>query len=251
VEGATERIPAHGSLVIVPGRPLRVDYSGHFSRVLTLELDRTALEGELSAMLGRTVSSAIRFAPGPGLTDPDNPFSRAFRLVRAEVSAPAGLLAHPVTAGHLTRLLMSGLLLGHRHAYSEELRRPVGFVGPRAIREAVTIIEEAPMEIASVADIARKVGLSVRALEVGFRRHLDTTPMRYARRTRMARAHGELRSGDPDRTTAGAVAQHWGFGHYGRFVSEYRQRYGHTPAETLRTPALGDDGGASDRGSRW
>jgi AraC-like DNA-binding protein len=85
-----------------------------------------------------------------------------------------------------------------------------------------------------VTDIARATNLSVRALEDGFRRHVGTTPMAYVRGVRLARAHDELVEAEPDATTAMAVAQRWGFTHYGRFAAQYRQRFGCSPSQTLR-----------------
>src|SRR5690606_11734578 len=108
---------------------------------------------------------------------------------------------------------------GQPHAHSEELRRPAGVEGPRAVRLAVAAVEERPMELLTVADIARVANLGVRALEEGFRRHLGTSPMGYLRQVRMARAHDELRDAEAGTTTATAVAHRWGFAHYGRFAA--------------------------------
>ncbi|MEU7612530.1 hypothetical protein [Micromonospora sp. NPDC049204] len=43
-----------------------------------------------------------------------------------------------------------------------------------------------------------------RALQLAFRRHHDTTPMRYVREVRLERAHRALRAADP--TTGATVA---------------------------------------------
>jgi transcriptional regulator GlxA family with amidase domain len=96
------------------------------------------------------------------------------------------------------------------------------------------LIESRPAEIETVADIAATVGLSVRALDDGFRRYVGTSPMTYLRDVRIARAHEDLIAAEPDMTTATAVARKWGFGHYGRFAADYRQRFGRKPSQTLR-----------------
>jgi hypothetical protein len=59
-------------------------------------------------------------------------------------------------------------------------------------------------------------------------------PRNPLRRVRLARAHDELVDAEPGATTAMAVAQRWGFTHYGRFAAQYRQRFGRSPGETLR-----------------
>jgi AraC-like DNA-binding protein len=208
-------------------------------------------------MLGHPVGSSIHFdleldAAGCGS------LRRSLDILCAELLDPSGLASHPTSARRLARLVMSGLLLGHRHDWSDQLRRPAGVEGPRSIRLAVAAIEERPADVVSVADIARAANLSVRALEEGFRRHLGTAPMAYARRVRLARAHDELVDAEPDATTATAVAHRWGFTHYGRFAAQYREQFGCSPAQTLRGTAgtgrrlAGSDGagGAGDVVSR-
>ncbi len=74
------------------------------------------------------------------------------------------------------------------------------------------------------------------ALQEGFRRHLDMTPMEFVRGVRMARAHEELARADPHSgTNVAQIASRWGFGHLGRFARDYRRRYGQLPSTTLRT----------------
>ncbi len=220
---------------------VEVEYLSDHCRVLTVTLGRHALERELEGMLGHPISSPIRFDLA---LDPTRGASlqRSLALVRAELADPAGLGGHGTARHRLGRLLMNGLLVGQRHTWSDELRRPAGFEGPRAIRLAVDAVADRPMAFVTVADVARAANLSVRALEAGFRRHLGTTPMAHVRQVRLARAHDELARAEPGTTTVTAVAQRWGFAHYGRFTAEYRRRYGCSPRQTL-----GDGSGAGPR----
>lgn len=212
---------------------VEVEYLNDDCRVLTITLGRPALERELEAMLGRPIGPApIRFDPVLD-TGRCASLQRTLALVRAELADPAGLGGHGLARHQFGRLLMNGLLVGQEHQWSDELRRPAGFEGPRAIRQAVDAIAERPLAFVTVADVARAANLSVRALEAGFRRHLGTSPMAHARQVRLARAHDELARVEPGSTTVTAVAQRWGFAHYGRFTAEYRRRYGCSPRQTL------------------
>jgi AraC-like DNA-binding protein len=243
VQGTARASTADGSAAIagrcgivvspVSGR-VHVDYHGERCRVATVSFDRAALEAELALLLGQQAHEAVRFDLGLDLAACST-FDRVLELLRAEVANPAGSTAHAPLAVRVGRLVMAGLLLGQRHQYTEELHRPAGFEGPRAIRRAVATVEEQPMAIVTVADIAAAANLSVRALEDGFRRHVGTSPMAYLRQVRLARAYDELLAAAPDATTATAVAQRWGFAHYGRFAALYRQRYGCSPSATLRS----------------
>jgi len=87
----------------------------------------------------------------------------------------------------------------------------------------------------TIGDLARTVGVSIRALELAFRHDLETTPRAYMQHVRLAAAHEELVRSEPhDPMTVTSVALRWGFAHTGRFASRYRQRYGVMPSVTLR-----------------
>lgn len=104
-----------------------------------------------------------------------------------------------------------------------------------AVRRATAHIESYPDFDLSVGDVAAAARVSVRSLQLGFRRHLDTTPMAYLRRVRLDRAHADLLAADPgDGATVTSIAARWGFAHAGRFATAYRRSYGRSPSETLR-----------------
>jgi AraC-like DNA-binding protein len=105
---------------------------------------------------------------------------------------------------------------------------------PGTLRRAIAFIEEHAQQDVAVADIAAAAHVSVRAIQLAFRRHLDTTPVQYLRRTRLSRVHDELRKADPATTTVTAVAGRWGFYNPSRFTALYRQAYDITPSQTLR-----------------
>ncbi|MHB8689990.1 MAG: AraC family transcriptional regulator [Solirubrobacteraceae bacterium] len=230
--GATAHVRGSSGAVVSAGEAVRAEYLSDDSNMLIVHFERAAIEAELAAMLGHGISAPVRFDLQLTHVD-DAPFARALRLLRSELDTPGGLTAFPEMSVRLGRLTMAGLLISHASNYSEELTRRREIVGPRAIREAIALIEDRPAQIETVADIASAVGLSVRALDDGFRRHVGTPPMTYLRQVRLARAHEELVAADADVTTATYVAGSWGFWHYGRFAAAYRRRYGCTPSQTL------------------
>lgn len=231
--GAMAIVRGRSGAVVSPGETVLVEYLSDRCRLLTLVFERAAIEAELAAMLGHGISSPLRL--GLQLSDVDDaPFARALHLLRGELKRPDGLTALPAMSARLGRLVMAGLLVSQPSNYLDELTRPGRVSGPRAIRAAVELIEGQTAQIKTVADIAKAVGLSVRALDDGFRRHVGTPPMTYLREVRMARAHEELVAADADLTTATDVAGNWGFWHYGRFAAAHRRRYGCTPSQTLR-----------------
>lgn len=110
-----------------------------------------------------------------------------------------------------------------------------GGITSAAVRRAAAHIEahaHLPLQLSEIAAVA---GTSVRALQYGFRRHLDTTPLGYLRQVRLEHARQDLQHADPTRgDTVSAIAERWGFANAGRFASAYRSAYGMNPSHTLR-----------------
>jgi AraC-like DNA-binding protein len=102
---------------------------------------------------------------------------------------------------------------------------------PGTLSRATAFIETNPRQDIRIADAAC---VSVRAVQLAFRRHLDTTPMTYLRKVRLHLAHHELLAADPATTSVSAVAARWGFLNPSHFATLYRHQYGHAPSQTLR-----------------
>jgi AraC-like DNA-binding protein len=232
-KGCSARVGSQSAVVVPSAGPVAVDYLSEDSRVETIVFEQATVEAELARMMGVSLRKPLRFDmqfSWPEMT----PFSRALSLLRYELTSPDGIAAVPEMSARLGHLVIAGLLISLPHNYTEELTKPKTVPVSRPIRNALEFIESRSAEIGTVADIAASVGLSVRALDDGFRRYVGMPPMTYLREVRMVRAHAELLASEPEMTTATAVARKWGFGHYGRFAADYRRRFGCKPSETLR-----------------
>lgn len=106
---------------------------------------------------------------------------------------------------------------------------------PATLRRAVSFIDDNAQRDISATDIATASHVTIRTLQLAFRRHLGTTPMAYLRRVRLEHAHQELLLGDPTTVTVGAVAARWGIIGHSRFTYLYRSAYGVTPSSTLNS----------------
>jgi AraC-like DNA-binding protein len=153
------------------------------------------------------------------------------RHLSAETALP-GLIAQ-----QLVRMAASAMLSVFPNTTMTAARTPAtGRTAPAAVRRAVAFVDDHADRPITAAEIAAHSGIGLRALEVAFRRHQDTTPMAYLRRVRLERAHRELQAADPagDATVTG-VARRWGFSNPGRFAATYRATYGRSPSQTLST----------------
>jgi AraC-like DNA-binding protein len=141
----------------------------------------------------------------------------------------------PVLAAELEHNVLSALLLGHRHNYTDTIFSPTRLPSPRIVRRVVELIESSAEASFTVADLAAFAGVSERSLYAAFRRQLGISPMAYVRLVRLERAHEELLSLEPSRNgTVTDVALRHGFAHTGRFAAAYRARFGESPSQTLR-----------------
>jgi transcriptional regulator GlxA family with amidase domain len=104
---------------------------------------------------------------------------------------------------------------------------------PATLRRAVAFIDEHARQDITVADIAASAFVTIRAVQLAFRRHLDTTPTAYLRQVRLDHAHHDLATADPALETVTAVALRWGFPSPSRFTAAYHREYGVTPSLTL------------------
>ena len=205
------------------------DYSS-----LAVKIEPRALDDALEAVLGRSVGQPLALGPGIDLrTRVGAGWVRLVRLFLDE-AGPGGVASSEMVAAPLREAVLHGLLRVVDHPYREALDAPVPSFGPAALRRVVDAVEADPARELTLTDMARIGAVSVRTLQELYRRHLDTTPTEHLRRTRLARAHHELRAADPTETTVSAVARRWGFVHIGRFARSYRERYAEAPSATLR-----------------
>lgn len=201
------------------------------SVVQTLTFSRQSVLRETNRLLGREVIDPPRFVLTAEESVTSGSFRRAVNHYVREVEDPNGVADAAGPA--LVSAMLTALLLGQPHTYSEELAQPSSWA-PREIQSLVAAINDDPLRFAALGDLTAAAGLSVSALSAGFRRHVGAAPMEYVRSVRLARVHAELVAADWAATTSSAVAARWGFHHYGRFAKAYANVFGRTPAETLR-----------------
>jgi transcriptional regulator GlxA family with amidase domain len=109
---------------------------------------------------------------------------------------------------------------------------------PDTLGRATAFIEAHPELHIVLADIARAAHVTPRAVQLTFRRRLDTTPIAYLRQVRLRHARQELEDfGPDDGVTVTRIAIDWGFLNSARFATYYRTAYGENPSVTLARSA--------------
>jgi AraC-like DNA-binding protein len=203
-------------------------------RQLMLTIEKPRVERYLQNLLNEPLGEPFRLEPEIDLSDGGGIVAAVRTLRRAlERCGKAG--PPPVLAAELEHGVLTSLLLGQRHNYTDAIFSARALPAPRVVRRVVELIDSAPETAFTVADLAEYAGVSERSLHAAFRRQLGTSPMAYVRRRRLEQAHDELLRLEP----AGGVkvtdvALRYGFAHTGRFAAAYRARFGEPPSATLR-----------------
>lgn len=209
------------------------------SNFVSFKLERSAVDDALSDALGWQVMSQPDFAP---VMSTESAAARSWinmmALFRDQVFRVDSVLNQPLVGLPFVDSLVRGFLLAVDHPHRDALAKDVRLFAPRAIRSAIEIIEEEAHLPLTLSSIATRTHISVRTLQQGFQRHLDTSPMAYLREVRLRRAHQALLRSDPSQVTVASVAYRWGFTNLGRFAAAHSARYRETPTETLRRRAF-------------
>lgn len=218
------------------GLPGGITWSGKCTQ-MCVKFRREELEFELERLLGRPVMSPLRLGVSMDLTTPaSQDWLSLLSVLRRDHGQGSGITQQPAVARNFEVLLMQGFLLAHAHTYFTgvaEGRSPA--IRSRMVKQATDLLEARPEAPFTAAELASQVGVSVRALQDGFNKHVGMSPMTYLREARLRRVHDELVASDPGSVTVARVAQRWGFSHLGRFSLAYRRKFGVTPSQTLRT----------------
>lgn len=205
-------------------------------RQLMLTMDKPRVERYLQNLLHEPLRSPLRLTgPVDFASDGGQGITAAVRTLRTALHQCGRAGPPPLLVAEIEHSILTALLLGQPHNYTDAIFAPQALPSPRVVRRVVELVDAAPHRAFSVADLAAHAGVSERSLHAAFRRQLGTSPMSYLRRRRLERARDELLRGDPGLgATVTDIALRYGFAHAGRFAAAYRQRFGEPPSATLR-----------------
>jgi AraC-like DNA-binding protein len=212
---------------------------GPRASVLTLRVDGPAVQHALGNLLLEPPPADLRFQPGPVAGPARTSLAGTAELLAASHDGKdPGSPLPPVVARRLEEQILLTVLLSVNHNYRARLLGEQARPGRRTVREAIDLVSAEEEATWTIPGLARAAGVTVRALELGFRKELGQTPREFVREQRLLRAHDELLRAHPgDGTTVTGVAGRWGFWHAGRFAASYTERFGVRPAATLRSGA--------------
>ena len=203
----------------------------HRVRVRTLTLPVSLLY----TVAGRAPSAPLRFvSPHPASAADRTRWTSTSGYIDTLLASPAAA-ASPLLIGSAARLLAAATLVVFPNSWdTDPAARDRTDASTATLRRAIAFIDEHAARDISIADVAAAANVTIRAVQIAFRRHYGTTPAGYLRRVRLERGRQDLLAADPARESVTAVAHRWGFASPGQFAAAYQQAYGVTPDQTLR-----------------
>lgn len=222
------------TLAAVPGRGLVLNTglceSAEYapgSVHMTFTLPGEEVTRILQAAFERPVKQRLAIAAGFELATADG------AAIEAGLTGEAPLAAAPRASRLLRDALVMLVLARFPHPYAAWFETPAAAPAPWQIRRAMAFIDAHGAGPLTVQEVADAVGIGLRSLQEGFRKHRHISPHDYIKQARLARARSELL--DPASTRSiEAIARHWGFVNRGHFALDYRTAFGEQPSETRR-----------------
>jgi AraC-like DNA-binding protein len=216
------------------GVPLKFSWQSLDVCVLRLpsaEIDRAA--AAVSGIEGAGVRFTGLSAVSPAMS---RYWSETIAYLQRGFSGPDPVLASPLILASALQLAAAATIAVFPNTAAGASYVPdPGHPAPAVVRRAVAFIDANAGRPVTTGDIAAAARVGARALQLGFRRHLDVTPMEYLRRVRLGHAHQELLAADPTTgATVTAIARRWGWASPAKFAAAYRRAYGQNPGRTLR-----------------
>jgi len=216
--------------VMNPTRRLKVHLSEDHNQ-LTLRVDGDTVRKFLEFELGTNVNRPVEFLPGafdyssaaPGL-------GRIVRTLCSDLDADVNGFSHPRVSKQLEQTLIGLMLSEIPHTYSSLLQRSSAAPVPAHMARAIDYIHACACSDISLEDLVRVSGSSARALQAGFRRHVNMTPMSYLRNHRLELARLKLERALDEGLQVADVAYECGFTHLSRFAAYYRAKFGEMPS---------------------
>jgi AraC-like DNA-binding protein len=215
------------TLPFSPNAPSQLQFDRAFGQ-RSVRLDIDSMESLCSRLLNRALDQPLRLALRPFAPELERAWQEAVRLLLRYDEL--GIALPPAAAAHLEEFIGTLILERHPHNYSDALSAPRQAAPPRLVREAEHLMRV--QQPHTVSQIAKRLGISLRTLELGFREFRQSTPNQVLRQVRLDAARAELRAPSAS-TTVTAVALANGFPHLARFSSYYRSAFNEYPSQTL------------------
>lgn len=229
-----------GSVVLDNRRSFRMDWTSD-AKSLLVRIETTAVRRHLTDLLGDVAPLATFELRGPPTYNDSVRWNAAARFIEVALQHPPDESEIPLWRDELERFTVLQMLTTHPNSVlnHDAPVQPAG-ASTAAARATADYLRLHCRQTVRISELAAQFGISVRALQLGFRRVYGVTPHEYLREARLQSAHLDLTS-DPG-VSITDVAYRWGFSSPSRFSRYYREYFGTPPSAANRRGYAVTDG---------
>lgn len=198
-----------------------------------LFLDWKVVTRMLASLLEAPIMGALNLEPVLDLATPSGQLIGNLVLTIVLGMRNNGpLLSSPLAVSTMSETLADLVIRFANHHLSDRLEaKKVPMIAPWHVRRAIDYMHANIAEPFTMTMVADAVGVSLRALQIGFKTFRGTSPGAYLRTIRLKAARDQLR--DPlNSLSVREICTTWGFFHPGRFSIIYRSTFGENPSDT-------------------
>lgn len=214
-----------GALHFLPPEGYWAETAG--SQSLLLRLERPGVAKALEALTSSVVITQRLARLWHRPTHELTAFAHLLRYVAVQLDQSEAMLDQPAFTRvyeDLIYLHAAQALIGEGVIEQRDFNHP-------ALRRCLDYIEANFADCLTVSEVAKAAGLSVRTMQLLFRKHLGQGFLSFLTERRLLEARQLLASGQALSVTS--VAASCGFSHLGAFARLYKQAYGEKPSEVL------------------
>ncbi|KQT84093.1 AraC family transcriptional regulator [Aurantimonas sp. Leaf443] len=230
IDGGREFVAETGHGIALPFEAMNVATMSPAFDALSCSIPQRHLRAAFETLEGRPAPVRLAFEPVVAFdTRAVRAFAATLRSVHRRLSrSPEGAdLFYPLLEELMLHQFLSSWPM-HAHAQPDA----AGPAHSRVVRRARDYMEAHLATPMTVAEIAAAAGVSVRVLQLTFRKEIDRTPIQYILERRLDLVRDELARAGPD-TRISQVSTRWGFTSASDFSARYKARFGCTPTQTL------------------
>jgi|SRR5690554_197481 len=199
---------------------------------LVIRIDKKLVEKNCQQILNRTLNKNIEFEPTMSVsTNAGMQWLRMVSWIFNFISDEENL--SPLMVAQIENNLANMLLEYQLNTYSREIHNDSVSIAPSFVKKVEYYIQDNAQKEISINDLAELAGVSARSLFTGFKKYRNTTPMRFLKEVRLQCAYEDLKKASLGSEKVTTIAFKWGFTHLGYFSTDYKNRFGETPYETL------------------
>lgn len=231
---SAELRPGVSAALCSPGVPVELALSSQYQgRVITIPAG--LMESTFEALTGAAPEPPLRFDLAVDLRSGAGRAALSWLdFVMREVDHGEGnLLSSAFAQSRFTDVLLSTLLGGLSHNQQRDSTAESA-AEPQYVKRAEEYLAANACRHVSLTELARAVGIGVRALGAAFRTHRGYSPMRFLQVQRLELARLRLLASPARESTVTEIALSCGFEHLGRFSVAYRARFGESPSATAQ-----------------